>query len=97
VLEDVPKQLEVAFDVVMEFGGTIVSTISSVVDVAFGIPTRDDMLNHEDQCAEAAARLVAVLGSNVRVVFGRANGLYGVIGSQQRLHYGTVVPNLRSP
>jgi hypothetical protein len=93
VLEDVPKHLEAAFDIVMDFDGTIVSTMSSVMDVAFGIPIRGDMRSHADECAGAAARLVAELGSNVRVVFGRANGLYGIMGGEQRVVYGTVVPN----
>ena len=45
-----------------------------------------------DQRAKCVARLMTELGSNIRLVHGTAAGLIGNIGSQERFHYGVLLP-----
>ena len=91
-MAQVPACLEKAFEATLSAGGTIVSVMSSVVMVVFGIPIRvpdDESIAQRDQ---AVAFLRDGLGPNVRAVFGRADGLYGNVGSAQRLSYGALFP-----
>ena len=92
-LARVPGCLEKAFEATLSAGGTIVSVMSSVVMVVFGIPIRipdDQSIAQRDQ---AVALLGGGLGADVRMVFGRADGQYGNVGSAQRLSYGALVPH----
>lgn len=89
-LAQVPDYLDRASDAVLEAGGTILSIMSSVVAVAFGLPVRstDDGIVQRDQ---AVARPRSDLGSSVRAIFGHAGGLYGAMG-RQRMTYGALLP-----
>jgi hypothetical protein len=37
-------------------------------------------------------KLLRDRGSDLRIVFGEADGLVGNLGSQQRFHYGAAIP-----
>jgi hypothetical protein len=90
-LAQVPDYLDRASGAVLDAGGTILSVMSSVMAVAFGIPVRAPELDGVARRDQAVARLRSDLGSNVRAIFGRADGLYGTIGTQ-RMTYGALLP-----
>jgi hypothetical protein len=92
-LGQVPGYLDQAFEAALDSGGAILSVMSSVVAVTFGIPIRDPDSESIDQCNQAVARLLKDLGPNVRVISGRVNGLYGVLGSAHRVSFQALIPD----
>ena len=92
-VDQVQAHLETAFDIIIRRDGTICDQMSSFVLSIFGHPIEIDPERASDQRAKSVARLVTELGSNIRLVHGTAAGLVGNIGSQQRFHYGVLLPN----
>ena len=88
-----PGYLDQAFEAALDSGGAILSVMSSVVAVTFGIPIRDPDSESIDQRNQAVARLLKDLGPNVRVISGRVNGLYGVVGSAHRVSFQALIPD----
>jgi hypothetical protein len=92
-LAQVPVYMEKAFEVTLDAGGVIMSIMSSVVAVVYGIPVRipdDESIAQRNQ---TLVRLGRDLGPNVRTVFGRASCLYGNGGSARRMNYGALIPD----
>jgi len=89
----VPGYLEKAFDAALHTGGVVMSVMSSVVVVTFGIPIRSPDNESIDQRNQAVARLLRDLGPNVRVISGRADGLYGIVGSDRRFSFEALIPD----
>ena len=93
VLDDVAPLLSRAATIGREHGSTI-DFMPSAVMILFGVPRMIDPDTMTiEHCAAVAAALLQDLGSHARVAYGRAEGLHGAIGSPQRQHYGTVIPN----
>ena len=69
------------------------SVMSSVVAVTFGMPIREPDSEGIDHRTQAVARLLNDLGPNVRLISGRADGLFGNIGARQRFSYGALIPD----
>ena len=95
-LARVGRFLDQASEAVLDAGGAIMSVMSSVVAVAFGIPVRvpdDEGIAQRDQ---AITRLRSDLGPNVRAVFGCADGLYGNVGTR-RMSYQVLIPDFSVP
>jgi hypothetical protein len=94
-LEKVPAYVSQALQTTHAFE-CVTHIISSVVVVTFG-QTIDLMNGKDDESidrrADLIARLLGDLGTNVRVVSGRADGLLGQLGTAQRFSFGPVIPN----
>ena len=88
----VPGYLDQAFEAVEDAGGMVMSIMSSVVAAAFGIPVRVPDEEAIAQRNQAVTRLRDDLGSNVRAVFGCADGLYGNVGTR-RMTYQALIPD----
>ncbi len=82
-----------AFEAVLDSNGAIMSVMSSVVAATFGIPIRDPHSGSIDQRNQAVARLLRDLGPNVRVVSGRADGLFGTVGGPRRFDFAALIPD----
>jgi hypothetical protein len=91
-LGKVPGYLDQAFEAVLDAGGTIMSVMSSVIVVVFGIPVRIPDGESIAQRNRAVARLLSDLGPNVRAIFGGAECPYGNMGTR-RMNYGALIPD----
>jgi hypothetical protein len=88
----VQEHMAKAMDIVMRRGGVIMHMMSSMMMVTFGLPLHEEPDRSSDQRAKSVARLMTELGSDIRVIYGTADGLVGTYGSQQRFNYGTLLP-----
>lgn len=80
-----------ALDIIQRRGG-VCDVMASMVLAIFGFPLREDPEKSSDQRAKTAARLVTELGSDIRLVYGTADGLVGNYGSLERINYGALLP-----
>ena len=80
-----------AIDIIQRRGG-VIDVMASMVLVIFGFPLREDSEKSSDQRAKSIARLMTELGSDIRLVYGTADGLVGNYGSLQRINYGALLP-----
>lgn len=94
-LETASTHLSLATDILLRRDGVVSDWLASLLLATFGLPLVDDDLDKaRSQQAKAVARLVTELGSNMRLIYGVADGLAGNIGGSQRLHYGLLLPDL---
>jgi hypothetical protein len=90
--ELVQRHVEKAFPIVLAYEGFIVESLSSFTIVMFqGFPWQKAL---PDRRADAVASLMATLGTDIRLVHGRAACLIGNIGVDTRFSYGAVFPSL---
>ena len=88
--QKVSKRMGTVADLALEHGGAVVSLVSSLVIVTFGMPPHSD--------AQALGRRSYVgdiqvhLGANFKAVHGAAQGHYGNLGSTNRMFYSFIVP-----
>jgi len=87
-----PAHLVKAFDIIQRRDGMVWSVMSSVALATFGMPFSDDPERDQDQRAKSVARLVAELGRDIRLIHGTVDGLLGDYGSENRRHYGPLLP-----
>jgi len=91
-VEQTPAYIAQAIDIILQRGGTVCDVMSSTILAVFGFPIGEDPEKNRDQRSKSVARLVTGLGTNVRMVYGAADGLVGNIGHARRLHYGPLLP-----
>jgi hypothetical protein len=83
---DIPTHFRRAVTVAREVGG-LAELAPPLLFVFFGLPSPLSDPNTERR-ADLAARLIADLGTNVKLVTGHAAALYGNFGDDHRLTYG---------
>jgi len=88
VLDDIPAHFRKAMDAVSEAGG-LMDPSPPLLWVVFGLPL--PWASSADRRTELAARLIADLGADVKVVTGHADALYGNFGSKHRFTYSVAV------
>ena len=86
-LGNIRDLLDRATAVAMDSGGIIDCSMSSMALVTFGIIAPPEG-NPEDQQSRAAAALIEKLGTDIRVLYGRAQCLHGLT----RLSYSVLLP-----
>ena len=91
-VDQVSAHMTHAFDIILRRNGTICDIMSSMVLAIFGHPISEDPEKSSDQRAKSVARLVTELGANIRLVHGTTEGLVGNYGSQDRVHWGALLP-----
>ena len=92
-LRSMTANLNEALDIVVRREGVVCGILSSMILVTFGLPlVDDDASKARDQQAKCVARLVTELGSNVRLVYGAADGLVGTVGSARQTLRGLFLP-----
>ena len=71
--------------------------MSSFALATFGIPpsayANDPAKLSIARCAKVASALTRELGSSLRVVYGVRDGLYGMLGGDELMHYGALIPD----
>ena len=87
-LDDIPVHFRKAMDAAFEAGG-LMDPSPPLLWVAFGLPL--PWASSADRRMELAARLIADLGADVKVVTGHADALYGNFGSKHRFTYSVAV------
>ena len=96
VRDDSPNQahahLSTAIDTIVDCGG-VADLMCSCVLAIFGHPIGAGPDKTRIQRDVSISRLVAALGKNVRLIYGDTDGLVGNIGSRQRVHYGSLIPD----
>jgi adenylate cyclase len=90
---EVPGFVARAVDIILDANAMIERVSGSLMIGWFGapVPAPADARPLADRAA-AVARLLAELGSNVKIVTGDRDGLYGNIGAERRFNYSFVVP-----
>jgi hypothetical protein len=92
-VEAVPGLVARAVEAIVASNGMVDAVSGSCVVGWFGVPLPGDAAAQPKvERAAAVARLLADLGSNVKIVTGDRDGLYGNIGGERRFNYGFVVP-----
>jgi hypothetical protein len=96
VRDDPPERaeeyLERARAIVWESKGMVDVTLSSVVVACFGAVPEDDP--PPDLRKDAAASLMTALGTDIRLIQGKRECLFGLNGTEHRSSYGALIPNL---
>jgi hypothetical protein len=86
--EIVRTHLERAFPLIHQHGGVIEVIFSSLSLVSFGlIPS-----GAPDRRVEVAESLLSALGTDVRLVHGKTEGLFGMHGRDFGLFFGCLIP-----
>jgi hypothetical protein len=72
-------------------GGVVECMMSSFVLVTFGLYAWEQRPPAE-LMAELAGALLERMGSNIRIAYGRARGLHGLLGSEKRFAHTALLP-----
>jgi hypothetical protein len=94
-LDQAPMRMSRAIDIIARRDGMIWNVLSSITLATFGLPVSEDPEKDRDQRTKSIARLVTELGSDIRLIYGTADGLLANSGSSQRFHYGPVLPDFQ--
>ncbi len=94
-LDRMPARLSLAIEILTHRDGFVADMMSSVVLGIFGLPLVDVELEKScDQQAKVVARLISELGTDVRLVYGVANGLAGEMSGPSHPSFGVALPDV---
>lgn len=88
--KEIRQLIEKSINIIIEYDGIISNMMSSVVLVYF-------MLNDEkaiEKQVKLSSHLIDILGNNIKIVYGNANGAVGLLGSTKRLQHVPIIPNM---
>jgi len=88
--EVVSERMGQVADIASKHGGVVVTLISSIVIIAFGM-----LSNREERSGNRftlAKELAEQLATNVKIIHCARDGVYGNVGNLRRMSYGFVVP-----
>ena len=88
VLDDIPAHFRKAMDATLGEHG-LIDPSPPLLWVVFGLPA--PWSSSADRRTELAARLIADLGTDVKVVTGAADALYGNFGNKYRFTYSVAI------
>jgi hypothetical protein len=91
-LGDIRDLMNRAIAIAADTGGVIDCLMSSMMLVTFGIIAPPDGIP-EDQQLRAVAALIEKLGTDIRVLYGRAQCLHGTVGTDARFFYSVLLPD----
>ena len=91
--DSVPSIITKATDIVLSNKAVLQTIFSSFIFCSYGFPFEDDGGSFE-RCTLTANQLTLNLKNDVRVIYGKANGMYAGLGNTQTMRPGPIIPNL---
>lgn len=89
-LATVPRHMALATDIIVRADASVETMLGSILFATIGAmnPRPDDAQRTNQLAAEIVSRMAA----NARVIWGARPGLVGLIGTQERMNYGSILP-----
>jgi hypothetical protein len=84
--------LEALFQLLYKEGAMVETIMPPLVKAVFGLPVAGNDKADRQPTETLAEAILAILGERVRIVHGRFECLYGILGSGGRFTYGTQIP-----